>query len=546
MSKKILSLVLTLTISKICFAQTYAEHVAGEIIVKFKSNNKAVVAGYKSKLLDSKTYLIKIKNKSNFSETIKEWNSRPNVEFAEPNFIYRAIGVRESSNLTDPMSSHLWGLHNNGTNEPKSNGRNSSPQGIAGADINALKAWKVTKGDSRLKIAVIDTGIDYKHEDLKDNIWVNQAEANGIPGVDDDGNGFVDDIHGYDFSDNDGDPMDGNGHGTHCAGTIAAVHDNGLGIKGVMGDAQIVAVKFLNDDGAGDTASAIEAIKYATSLGVDIMNNSWGGGGESQALKNAIEEARDAGIIFTAAAGNSATNNNSLPQFPANYNLENVISVAAHNYADTLASFSCYGNKTVHVAAPGRNILSTVPGNKYAVYSGTSMATPHVTGVVGLYISHKGRQDVGSLRTMLMDTSVYKKSYGRKIISAGRVDAYNFLNEIKTSRPIPPSENSWISKSVDLFETSHPYAPQTLLRKKFVVPGAQNVRVVVRNYGIEKNYDSLRFLDASGAEIDRVDGSGTNFVSEYVDGDTIEVFFKADASVQDYGIEINEIQFVRK
>ena len=178
---------------------------------------------------------------------------------------------------------------------------------------------------------------------------------------------------------NDGDPMDGHSHGTHCAGTIGAVHDNEIGVSGVMADVSIVAIKFLTDRGSGTTANAVKAIQYATKLNVDLMSNSWGGGGFSQALYDAIEEASEAGIVFTAAAGISRSNNDQRPHYPSNYQIPNVISVAAHTAQDTLASFSCYGEKTVHVAAPGHKILSTTKKGGYAVYSGTSMATPHVS-----------------------------------------------------------------------------------------------------------------------------------------------------------------------
>lgn len=527
---------------------TQPDYVPGELIVKMRTDLKSLSSFSslgKVKTLTTNTFLLKSSQKRDLAEVLKELNERSDVEYAEYNFIYKTTGWKSSINSNDPSFNKLWGLKNTGNNEPQSSGRNSSPVGVSGADINAEKAWKITKGDKRIKIAVIDTGVDYNHEDLRANMWVNTAEANGKPGVDDDGNGYIDDIHGYDFSGKNGDPMDGNGHGTHCAGTIAGVHDNGIGVAGVMKDAQIVAIKFLDDNGSGNSADAIMAINYATKVGVDIMSNSWGGGGRSQALEDAIKSARDAGIIFTAAAGNSSTNNDTTAQYPANYDLENVISVAAHNYNDKLATFSCYGAKTVHVAGPGRNIYSTVPGNKYEVYSGTSMATPHVTGVIGLYLAQHGKQDPATLREKLMQTSVYSKSYGRRVISGGRVDAYNFLKGIVTSRPVRPDENAWVHQSVELFETEHPYTANSDISKTFTVPGAKFMRVIVRKYGIEKNYDSLKILDKDGVEVETIDGSGVDYKSEYVEGDTISINFRSDASVQDYGVEIDEVQYIK-
>jgi subtilisin family serine protease len=531
-------------------------YVPGELIVKFKSlkNLKSLNGLDIGKHIAKNTALVKFNHKSSIESLILDLNKNDNVEYAEPNYIVHAIKTKDSLwdrlnsvNSNDPKFNKLWGLVNTGNNEPPSpSGGNSSSSGISGADVNALKAWGITKGSKAVRIAIIDTGVDYNHPDLKANMWTNTAEANGTPGVDDDGNGYVDDIHGYDFANKDGDPMDGNGHGTHCAGTIAAVHDNGIGIAGVMAEAEIVGVKFLTDQGSGSSADAIAAIDYSRRIGVDIMSNSWGGGGYSQALKDSIVAANKAGIIFTAAAGNSATDNNTTPHYPSNYEVDNVISVAAHNYNDGLASFSCYGSNTVHVAAPGRNILSTVPNNSYDVYSGTSMATPHVTGVVGLYLAHNGRTDTKDLRDRLMESSVYGPAYGKKTISGGRVDAYNFLAGIVEPRPAKPDPAAWQRTSVDVFESAHPYVNNGNGSITYTVPGAKFLRVVVRQHDLETNYDYLSIKDSNGIEVQRVDGKGTDTVTEYVDGDSITVDFTSDTSVQQWGYIIDEVEFITK
>lgn len=466
------------------------------------------------------------------------------ISYAEPNYIYKAIGVRNRVLSSDPKFGDLWGLKNTGKNEPASSGGNSSPTGKAGADVDALRAWQITKGDKRVKIAVIDTGVDYNHPDLKNNMWVNQAELNGSPNVDDDGNGYIDDIHGYDFANNDGDPMDGNGHGTHCSGTIAATHDNGIGVAGVMANASIVAVKFLSDAGSGTTVDAIKAVDYATKLGVDIMSNSWGGGGFSQALFDAIKNAQSKGIVFTAAAGNSSTNNNTTPHYPSNYELENVISVAAHNYNDTLATFSCYGSRTVHVAAPGRNILSTIPGNRYAVYSGTSMATPHVSGVVGLYLAQNGKTNVRELREKLMKSSVGAPSYNRKTLGGGRVNAYNLLMNLEMPRPPKPDESKWETSFAHSFSSDHPYKNGIKDAREFTFPGAKFVRAVVKKYEIEAEYDYLKVSDQNGNEVDSIDGNGENYKSEYVEGDTIKLEFSSDSSINKWGFAIDMFEVI--
>lgn len=575
MKKKIFSAVIALGVCSTVMASDkmiQAEHVEGEVLVKLKPGKMKSFLMQKSfygakvkeqiNTIMGDLVLIKVPKSKSLQSVIEQINNNPSVEYAEPNFIYRAIGNvpnvtsilknmkidRDySSAMTpnDPRYGQLWGLRNTGNNEPAGSSGNSSPSGVEGADVNAEAAWAMNKGSNRIKIAVIDTGVDYNHEDLRNNMWTNIAEANGRPGVDDDGNGYIDDIHGYDFANNDGDPMDGNGHGTHCSGTIAAEHNNGIGVAGVMAQANIVAVKFLTDQGSGTTADAIKAVDYATKINVDIMSNSWGGGGASQALEDAIKAAKDAGIVFTAAAGNSATDNNSRPHYPSNYDVENIISVAAHNYNDRLASFSCYGSRTVHVAAPGRNILSTIPNNSYAVFSGTSMATPHVTGVVGLYIAQNGRTDVTELRENLMNTSIYTRAYGKKMISGGRVDAYNFLNGINTPRPARPNPDAWISSYNDSFESNHPYANSEKITKTFTIPGAKFVRVVIKQFELENNYDFISVKDAAGEVVESVSGEGQDYATEYVEGDTITLEFRSDSSVNKWGFVIDEIQYIQ-
>lgn len=528
------------------------ETVPGEIIVKLKNDNvqlsKDMLKNLKLKrnlkVLSGNFLLLKVQNKASLNKELDRLNRLSVVAYAEPNYIYRAIGTH-SVTTNDPKFDQLWGLVNTGNNEPATSRGNSSPRGKAGADINALDAWKITKGSRSIKIAVIDTGIDYGHEDLRDNMWVNELERNGRTGVDDDGNGYVDDIYGYDFAGKDGDPMDGNGHGTHCAGTIAGVHDNNKGVAGVMADAQLIAIKFLNDQGSGSTADAILAIDYATKLGVDIMSNSWGGGGRSQALEDAIQRASDAGIVFTAAAGNNASNNDTIPHYPSNYAVENIISVAAHNYNDQLASFSCYGGSTVHVAAPGRNILSTVPGNKYAVYSGTSMATPHVTGVIGLYMAEHGKSDPVTIKQKIMESSNYSVAYGRKTISGGRVDAYNFLTGVIAPRPATPDPKAWHRMAVDRFESRHPYPVKHTVSKTYKIPGAKFLRIVIRKMHTERKYDYLSIQDADGVEIQQLSGEHNDIVSDYIIGDTLTIEFKSDNSVQEWGFLIDEIEVIQ-
>ena len=534
-----------------------AEHVPGEVIVKLRDGVNKSFLNDKSNGLSLKKQVrdnLMVVNfdsalKGGIESTLAELNSMPEVEYAEPNFIYKIVKPITHKDIVsdllktddqtyntpvDAKFGQLWGLHNTGSNTP------GGDRGVAGADVDALRAWGITKGDRSIKIAVIDTGIDYRHPDLADNMWVNDAELNGQPGVDDDGNGYVDDIHGYDFANNDGDPMDGHSHGTHCAGTIGASH-NAIGVAGVMADVEFVGVKFLTDRGSGSTADAIESIDYATKVGVDIMSNSWGGGGRSQALHEAIERANAEGIIFTAAAGNSSTDNDSRPHYPSNYEVDNVISVAASTSADTLASFSCYGRRTVHIAAPGHKILSTTKNGGYASYSGTSMATPHVTGVIGLLLANEGRLNPLDVRNRVMQTSEPVPALRGKTINGGRINAYNLLTNTIPDRD-EPNPNDWETISVNVWESNHPYGDNVNEERVFEIAGAKYMRLVVKRYDLENNYDFLVITDGNGQEVERISGAGSDYESFHVSGDSMTVNFRSDSSVNKWGFVIEEIQ----
>ncbi len=291
----------------------------------------------------------------------------------------------------DPRLGELWGL-------------------IDSAGIDAPRAWDRHTGSSQVVVAVVDTGLDYTHPDLAANAWVNPGE---IPNnnIDDDGNGVIDDVHGYNAITNSGNPMDDNSHGTHVSGTIGARGNNANGVVGVNWDVRIMGLKFLSSNGSGSIAGAIRAIDYMVMMkrrGVNIRvsNNSWGGPGFSQALKEAIDRAASEGIIFVAAAGNESNDNDHSGSYPANYEASTLVSVAATDRQRNLASFSNYGASTVDIAAPGVGILSTVPGGGYASYSGTSMATPHVAGALALLLAYEPALSASQAIQRLYDTGV--------------------------------------------------------------------------------------------------------------------------------------------
>ena len=359
--------------------------------------------------------LIHLAPGSDAATVLATLNADPTIAYAEPNFIYTAM-----LSPNDPDYARQWHLNQ-----------------ASDADIDAPEAWDIQQGSNTVIIASIDTGVDYNHADLKNNIWTNPGE---IPnnGIDDDRNGYVDDVHGWDFANNDNNPMDDNRHGTHVAGIMAAEGNNGIGGTGVAWRARIMPLKFLSSTGSGSSANAIKAIQYAVANGAKISNNSWGGGGFSQALSDAIGAANVAGHLFVAAAGNAGTNNDTAPSYPASYNQPNIISVASTTSADALSSFSNFGVRTVHVAAPGSSIYSTVLNNGYGILSGTSMASPVVTGIAALLLAQNPSLTVQQLKTAITSTVDKIPALSTRVSSGGRVNALRALQSLGASAPPAP------------------------------------------------------------------------------------------------------------
>ena len=411
------------------FRSQDGEEVASDrILVKLKEGasgqalenlNRQNNARSDRRIARTRVDVVKLPRNLPVQAALRVYGSSPDVEYAEPDFILRPS---QTTSANDPRYPNLYGLNNTGQSG-----------GTADADVDAPEAWNTTTGDVGTTVAVIDEGVDTSHPDLRNNLWTNPGEvANN--GVDDDSNGYVDDVNGYDFANNDAsvydrDPISGTGdeHGTHVAGTIAAEGNNSLGVVGVNWRARIMPLKFLGPDG-GYTSDAVEALNYAVAEGAKISNNSWGGGGSSQTLLEAIRRADASGHLFVAAAGNGGAdgvgdNNDTTAHYPSSYNSPNILSVAATNNQDALASFSNYGSSSVDLSAPGVNILSTLPGNQYGSYSGTSMATPHVTGVAALLKSRNPTADDAQLKTQILEAVDQKNNLQGKMATGGRLNA---------------------------------------------------------------------------------------------------------------------------
>jgi subtilisin family serine protease/subtilisin-like proprotein convertase family protein len=373
---------------------------------------------------------------------VEQWlAANPGVASFEEDVVLAAAVVPN-----DPSFSQIWGLNNTG-----------QTLGLADADLDAPEAWEITRGSASVVVGVIDTGVDYTHVDLAANMWRNPGEI-ADNGFDDDANGFVDDVFGYDFANDDSNPQDDNGHGTHVSGTIAAVGNNGVGVTGVNWTSSIMALKFLDSSGRGSTDAAVRAVNYVTMMrttygvNVRVTNNSWGGKGSSTALYDAIAANRNADILFVAAAGNDSGDTDLSPNYPAAYDLNNIVSVAATDHQDALAWFSSYGANTVDLAAPGVNVLSTWPGNAYSSVSGTSMASPHVAGVAALAWAHSPLATSSQIKDAILAGADRIASLAGDSVTGGRSNARRTLDMLRMNvRSSNPASGSVVTAAPTKF-----------------------------------------------------------------------------------------------
>lgn len=444
------ALVVVSVVGSISFSQA-SEYSKNEIIVKYRKNavreRMTMNAFYEQNGIESVYHFtglmssfekLTIKPDRTIQDALKQVLQDPLVEYAQPNYILRIQPVNMPSQANTPCTS-LFGCKN-GTSgggwpsnpnpqptNPAKQRPDVNPAPVAvnppvedtrsnelyGLDlIHAREAWKDTKGSQKVIVADIDTGIDYNHEDLGINLWRNGKDKHG-------------DIVGYDFIHNDNLPFDDHMHGTHTAGTIGAAGGNGKGVIGVSPNVTLMALKFLSGEGSGTTADAIRAIDFAVQNGAKILSNSWGGPKEddNQALLDSVNRAKDKGVLFVVAAGNESSDNDTdKASYPAAFNTENMISVAATDRSDKLAYFSNVGKKSVHLAAPGVKILSTIPGDAYKEASGTSMACPHVAGAAALVWSKHPEYNFKQVKEALLNTVDPLETLKDKTITGGRLN----------------------------------------------------------------------------------------------------------------------------
>ncbi|HNW58821.1 MAG TPA: S8 family peptidase [bacterium] len=442
---------LALVLSAALRSPRSASYVVDEVLVRFKPGISSQAVSTLAAVVQARVmaftpalrmHRLRLAGTIGVDEAVRRLQALEGVELAEPNYRVHAFAVPN-----DPSFSKLWGLNNSG-----------QTGGSADADIDAPEAWEVATGSPTVLVGIIDSGIDYRHADLQANLytnpgedaWSNPNDPSTGNGIDDDGNGLIDDWKGYDFYTDSNNPYDENGHGTHVAGIVGAVGNNSLGIVGVCWKVRLLGIRFLDASGNGNVGDAIEGIQYGVQMGVRVFNNSWGGADKSTFLEQAVELAHTHNALFVAAAGNDGVNTDTSPEYPACLETANVISVAASDHGDQRAlwgddnsdnnndcGFSCsnavaavpgsnYGPQSVDLAAPGKDIYSTVPGG-YAVFSGTSMAAPYVSGAAALLLARNPTLTDLQLKQQLLNSVDPLSAFSGLTVSGGRLNLQKAL-----------------------------------------------------------------------------------------------------------------------
>lgn len=445
------------------------------------------------------------------------------------NHIYR------SSENKDPDLVKSWGLFNTGQVVA------DFGAGLSGIDVGAMKMWESERTSSKTIIATLDTGMDLKHEDLKNNLWVNKLESEGNQ-LDDDMNGWINDVNGWNFVSDNNVVQDDNNHGTAVAGIIAADANNAKGSRGLLAASQLMIVKILDANGTGTTERAVQGIEYAIRNGAKVINASWGGSSYDQVLFDTLRRANEEGVLFVCAAGNDFKDNDMDPHpvYPASFKLPNVISVAAHDPSGGLASFSNFGKETVHLAAPGVGIFSTIIGG-YSFVNGTSFAAPFVTAVGALLKARESELEPSDIRKRIVSTVVPMHYYLKeKLVSGGRLQGYQALKNIVTVKPEPPKDWKRVNKA---FESEHPYPNNLKQSFEITQPGATHLRVHFSQLDLEAQYDFISLRDKEGLEAISYTGKQNDFWSADVLGDFLKIEFKTDYSNPQWGFAIDAVEY---
>ncbi len=485
-----------MSVSLIAIVSGAQEFVPGEVIVKYKKNRSGAMsaaskAGGASKFTIKKSWdsmgIQHVQAKAgagqpSTQQLIQQLKADPDVEFVEPNYILKKQsagvdgprlsrqGVKEQLSLGAPVSKV-----NSKVNAASVSAQSAPVYSQTSADIQVEDAWALLTSQTFVPVvAVIDTGLDYNHEVFvgTDAVWENTGETPNN-GLDDDGNGYIDDVRGWNFVANNNNPMDDEDHGTHVSGIVLGISQDIFGTP-QPAIVKIMPLKFLDSNGSGATSDAIEAIYYAIENGATVINASWGGGGYSQALQDAILEAYNSGVTFVAAAGNASNNNDSSPTYPANYSIPNVISIAATTSIDNLASFSNYGRQSVHIASPGVSILSTLPNESYANASGTSMATPIVAGIVALMQREAGEAINGYQASQIL-FNVNDEGVGNisgKVVTNSRVNVLKAVSYVQ-------------SNGASHYQPSYTDSSRSLASSESASGGCGLVRQVMKSQGAQ-------------------------------------------------------------
>lgn len=482
-----------------------SDYAQGELLVRFapKAGGEQRSASEKNQILTSLVggtvehnytivpglSLVKLPIRVKIEDALKVYNSVSGILYAEPNY---RMYIASTFIPNDPCFSKLWGMHNTG-----------QTGGTEDADIDAPEAWYFAR-NSDIIVAVLDTGTDYDHPDLSANMWVNEAEYNGQPNVDDDNNGCIDDIYGYDFRYEDSDPIDDMCHGTHVAGIIGAVGNNNKGVVGVCWQVEIMSVKTFDKNGAGWDSDNIQGIEYAVDMGAKVINASWGNWTYNQSLKDAIDYAGSYGVLFVAAAGNDHFNLDGgqyEPFYPAAYDSINIIAVMSTDQDDDKSDFSNWGPTSVDLGAPGgqgrpfsdNDIFSTMPtfmttimttnnlSTYYDYLAGTSMATPHVSGACALLWAEKPSLGYLEVKYVLMDMVDKIVALDDLCVSEGRLNLHRAFNRIFSVKDSSGHLVAWFDNSGNL------YLKGTLYEYEYSCPEASA-------------HDEFRFQDMYGTE----------------------------------------------